>query len=302
MAFFFSGWKNHIVDRTPLPQRKGFTLIELLIIIGILAILAALLAPVMAKAREKVRSFTCLSNLRQIGTATTLYAQDFDEHFAGPNPDPYSWMPDLHQPYLKTWRVWICPADTEAKLWDGQWDSPSFVVRISYIWNAYIFQGDPADWRRSLAFAQVPVTSSTILWMDGYANRGWVNEAAPLSTPNPKNAYIHNAYGDNLNTSPKDPSAGECALHHDRRLDTVHLGGGNYTFVDGHSKWLLPSAFTTDALISNNGRILDDRTDPLVTNGARYYARAYPASCPVLCCPKDVGTPPGDGDHPWFRP
>jgi len=61
--------------------RRGFTLIELLVVIAIIAILAAILFPVFAKAREKARQSSCLSNLRQLATATLSYTQDYDETF-----------------------------------------------------------------------------------------------------------------------------------------------------------------------------------------------------------------------------
>ena len=73
-------------------RKRGFTLIELLVVIAIIAILAAILFPVFAKAREKARQTSCLSNLRQIGTAILSYAQDndeqypFGENFAGAPP------------------------------------------------------------------------------------------------------------------------------------------------------------------------------------------------------------------------
>lgn len=62
-------------------HRLGFTLIELLVVIAIIAILAAVLFPVFAQAREKARSISCLSNIKQIGTSTALYVQDYDETF-----------------------------------------------------------------------------------------------------------------------------------------------------------------------------------------------------------------------------
>src|SRR5215216_1764267 len=62
-----------------LPKRRGFTLIELLVVIAIIAILAAILFPVFAQAREKARAASCLSNCKQIGTALYMYAQDYDE-------------------------------------------------------------------------------------------------------------------------------------------------------------------------------------------------------------------------------
>ena len=62
-----------------LQRRHGFTLIELLVVIAIIAVLAAILFPVFAQAREQARQTTCLSNLKQLGTGLTMYAQDYDE-------------------------------------------------------------------------------------------------------------------------------------------------------------------------------------------------------------------------------
>jgi len=60
-------------------RKRGFTLIELLVVIAIIAILAAILFPVFAQAREKARAISCLSNCKQMGTAVLMYAQDYDE-------------------------------------------------------------------------------------------------------------------------------------------------------------------------------------------------------------------------------
>src|SRR5579872_7481927 len=81
-------------------RRSGFTLIELLVVIAIIAILAAILFPVFAQAREKARAITCLSNLKQIGLACTMYTQDYDETL------PFAWSAqggwyNLLQPYIK---------------------------------------------------------------------------------------------------------------------------------------------------------------------------------------------------------
>src|ERR1043166_4890534 len=73
-------------------MRKGFTLIELLVVIAIIAILAAILFPVFAQAREQARSTACLSNTKQIGLAVHMYAQDYDEAFPmGTYPGPRNW-------------------------------------------------------------------------------------------------------------------------------------------------------------------------------------------------------------------
>src|SRR5579871_6638620 len=69
---------------TPLRKRRGFTLIELLVVIAIIAILAAILFPVFAQAREKARQATCLSNLKQLGLAFLMYASDYDGNFPAP--------------------------------------------------------------------------------------------------------------------------------------------------------------------------------------------------------------------------
>src|SRR5712692_7814212 len=69
------------------PQGRGFTLIELLVVIAIIAILAAILFPVFARAREQARKTTCASNMKQIATATLMYAQDYDELFPGSSTD-----------------------------------------------------------------------------------------------------------------------------------------------------------------------------------------------------------------------
>src|ERR1051326_9363691 len=76
------------------PRREGFTLIELLVVIAIIAILAAILFPVFAQAREKARSTACTSNLKQIGTALMMYGQDYDEQ-----------MPTGGYPTLRNWEV-----------------------------------------------------------------------------------------------------------------------------------------------------------------------------------------------------
>ena len=126
-------------------SKKGFTLIELLVVIAIIAILAAILFPVFAKAREKARQITCISNLKQIGLATLQYNQDYDEYFyahrynsggttnpllsinGGPVPinalaaypaaEGKTFWISLLQPYTKNYGVFMCPSNPNA--WVG---------------------------------------------------------------------------------------------------------------------------------------------------------------------------------------
>ncbi|MEP6754673.1 MAG: prepilin-type N-terminal cleavage/methylation domain-containing protein, partial [Chthonomonadales bacterium] len=110
-------------------QRRAFTLIELLVVIAIIAILAAILFPVFAQAREKARQASCMSNLRQIGMGFTMYIQDYDELLpdrrdlknslpggwkpwtSWPTSDPRAgWALVVMDPYIKNSAVWNCPS------------------------------------------------------------------------------------------------------------------------------------------------------------------------------------------------
>src|SRR6202044_2129164 len=96
--------------------RSGFTLIELLVVIAIIAILAAILFPVFAQAREKARQTSCISNEKQIALGSIMYVQDYDEMFAverepntynPPGPTGITWRTTI-QPYIKNQQVFYC--------------------------------------------------------------------------------------------------------------------------------------------------------------------------------------------------
>src|SRR5690349_22952387 len=98
-------------------KRRGFTLIELLVVIAIIAILAAILFPVFAQAREKARQTSCLSNTRQYATATLMYTQDYDETFP---PNSYlsggvcvATFYSVVNPYVKNSQITQCPSETQ---------------------------------------------------------------------------------------------------------------------------------------------------------------------------------------------
>ena len=152
-------------------MRRGFTLIELLVVIAIIAILAAILFPVFAKAREKARQASCLSNVKQMSLATLQYAQDYDETLPvaiGGLPDfSLFWSTvELLQPYVKSNQLTRCPSDP-----DGAVDLSSFpgLGRYSYVWNraafAYMVPGMPSGTIRSLA--DLPLPTETTCFFDG---------------------------------------------------------------------------------------------------------------------------------------
>ena len=114
-------------------SKAGFTLIELLVVIAIIAILAAILFPVFAQAREKARQTACLSNMKQVGTGMSMYVQDYDESYPTvdtttgvpvprlPLPDgriyvgQMGWALQIY-PYIKSKAVFVCPSDSDSEL------------------------------------------------------------------------------------------------------------------------------------------------------------------------------------------
>ncbi len=142
-------------------KRQGFTLIELLVVIAIIAILAAILFPVFAKAREKARQASCASNLKQLGLGLMQYSQDNDELLCAawngnngwqdsdPATGKYKWM-DMIYPYVKSNGVYHCPDDSGGITYGGhnttgqfipyqQLTAPSGNYYGSYGMNAYNF-------------------------------------------------------------------------------------------------------------------------------------------------------------------
>jgi prepilin-type N-terminal cleavage/methylation domain-containing protein len=103
----------------PKVGKKGFTLIELLVVIAIIALLAAILFPVFARARENARRSSCLNNCKQMGIGIMQYVQDYDNTYPQgyyyPNDSSsaggYSQWTGTIQPYTKSWQAFVCPSD-----------------------------------------------------------------------------------------------------------------------------------------------------------------------------------------------
>jgi len=199
---------------------RGFTLIELLVVIAIIAILAAILFPVFARAREKARQSSCLSNLKQIGTSVLMYAQDYDEMYpintnitANPAAQiPLTW-PNRLMPYIKNTQLFKCPSDGRAPAVDFPGCRP---ILESYAWNAYFGRETDCGEFRTLSLAAVAAPAQcAMLWDD---NANWYAQG----------------YGAWFNTIDNP----DCARSFDGEvLQGRHNDGDNFMFADGHAKW-----------------------------------------------------------------
>ncbi len=164
-------------------NRNGFTLIELLVVIAIIAILAAILFPVFAQAREKARAISCLSNLNQLGKGIIMYVQDYDETlpywnfslsadgFGGNQNGVFtSWWFNATYPYYKSVAVLKCPDDnvtgmTPAAFWPGVWtNKPIDKVGI-----------DPALYNAQISYGM------TETMMCGEANGNWGSASSAVT-------------------------------------------------------------------------------------------------------------------------
>jgi prepilin-type N-terminal cleavage/methylation domain-containing protein/prepilin-type processing-associated H-X9-DG protein len=268
------------------PQ-SGFTLIELLVVIAIIAILAAILFPVFAQAREKARQASCLSNEKQIGLALLMYVQDYDEQFpvgsklgflngagtVNPYAEGVGWAGQVY-PYTKSAQILKCPDDSTSNV--NASGGVAALYPASYLYNRNIAL-NPADASFSaaattVALAEVKGVQANVIAADeigaGYKNPGVFSAAGEGLI------YLANT---GIGTGPQAVSANTvlydtgttggysctgtgkpepvCALFDPANTYAGrHSGGSIYFLADGHAKYFQPGAVSpgSNALSSTN--------------------------------------------------
>lgn len=210
-------------------KARGFTLIELLVVIAIIALLAAILFPVFARARENARRASCQSNLKQVALGINMYVQDYDGNFPlDGNPDMATpgWAERL-QPQLKSVQVFQCPSETNKQQLPNDY--------TDYYLNVWL-----CNHREGVPEGIIDYPANTIMNGDGNSNKS--------------NYYCDGVKGPFAGCGAGSSTGGPF----DPTSATVrHLEGANYSFVDGHVKWL-----KRDALMDANATT--------VVNGTNY--------------------------------
>jgi prepilin-type N-terminal cleavage/methylation domain-containing protein/prepilin-type processing-associated H-X9-DG protein len=240
-------------------KNKGFTLIELLVVIAIISILAAILFPVFAQARDKARAASCLSNMKQLGIALNMYQQDYDGAMmqtTSENPIlkiHWSWV---LQPYVKNVGIFVCPSDpapvtpstpcTDGKLIGINCDAQ--VPKFSYINNYNVIPAH--DWIPPVESAfdepanMIVLTERRSTMNDPAKTKigQWKGVSAFIGTGGVSVGSGQICPGDPYRyATPSDAYAGLLGKKDKPEIVRVqwdrHNMGANYTFSDGHAKW-----------------------------------------------------------------
>jgi len=212
-------------------RRRGFTLIELLVVIAIIAILAAILFPVFAQARDKARQSTCISNAKQIALAIAQYLQDYDERFPS---NHYCIYYLALQPYLRNTEVWRCPTATGNYPVRGEWWGlgTAIIANMKTGWaaNSDIMGGWGNTGTKSVTMVQWPAETVLMADADVWGARDTVTgsqtvQGAFSACRDARHALFNSRWG----VSPMSAAG---------RVGPKHQDGANYIFVDSHVKWL----------------------------------------------------------------
>lgn len=253
-------------------SKEAFTLIELLVVIAIIAILAAILFPVFATAREKARTTACLSNEKQMGLAVIQYIQDYDE--TAPNGSDgwgngCGWAGELY-PYVKSTAAFLCPDDT------GKGDVVSYGYNSNCVRQQSSSGGAAFPGNTGRLMKEFNIPAKTVLFFEVTGSKGYRIDVPQYSSANSAdiapnggdpggywgnspsgygmlnlsspNGAFENGSGGGLRyaTGPMiysifDATTKPWSYSFKDPVDGIHQGGSNFILADGHVKWLKPS-------------------------------------------------------------
>lgn len=219
------------MNRQPF-KSKAFTLIELLVVIAIIAILAAILFPVFAQAREKARAVSCLSNEKQIMMGELMYAQDYDQVHSWTWGWYPTWVPWHQQidPYIKNKQIWRCPDDAWNRGQDATNSSqPAIPVTYSQNFMWPLTGSSPWGWGSNSESYQMSPASAP--------DSSITNPATTIFVAERPNWYHQWGVGWATEVF---WNYGEFNMQGGGA--TIHSQGSNYAMCDGHAKWMRKDA------------------------------------------------------------
>lgn len=253
----------HIVA-TMLGSRRrtsdGFTLIELLVVIAIIAILAAILFPVFAQARNKARQTACLNNQKQISMGFQMYAQDYDEtlpyarsYCSNTPANDYtqllsSYVMSAYGPSMKTAVLYTCPNDSTERIAVGSGISPNSYAAVFY-WDQTGDQAAAWTWDTDCPggkyfpgrpIADFPAPSSTLVLAEKPARHNVIGQ---------NTSFVQRPHGERGQDCISTDDWSPCAAN--QTIKPLHNNGWNYMFADGHVKWFRPEATVGNGSVSD---------------------------------------------------